>query len=551
MLPRAKDDGTCRVCIRARCASGTPGGRGSVGTTGYQSRAPEEAYFHELTAILHTSGIDRKLTPIFVADMHGAPVTRTGTATSGSRHALAVLTSLFFLWGFITVLNDVLVPHWKKLFDLTHAQSLLVQFCFFGAYFIGSLIYYLVSVSTGDPVQRIGYKRGLLLGLAISALGCGLFAPASSMNSYGAHLFALFILGLGFTVLQIAANPFVAIVGPPEGASSRLNLAQAFNSLGTTLAPLIGGWLIFEHRDATAAVRLPYLGLAGVLLVIAMVVGATRLPEPPRVERNVRSAAFKHPQLRWGMVAIFCYVGAEVAVGSLIIGFLGLASVSGLSEDAAKHYLSLYWGGAMTGRFLGAIALNKRLPFAKKLAWMVGLGALMFALLAFLNVPATDWSGTNGAGLVTSLTALWPMALLIVANIAVFLFAGGHTGRTTGLFAMVAVALVLGVILGHGSFALWCIVAIGLFNSILWSNIFTLSIDGLGADTAQGSSLLIMMILGGALIPWVQGATIDLLQVHGTSDRAFHLSFAIPLLCYAYLIWYGVRGAGLRSQSHP
>jgi FHS family L-fucose permease-like MFS transporter len=203
---------------------------------------------------------------------------------------LAVLTSLFFLWGFITVLNDVLVPHWKALFQLTYAQSLLVQFCFFGAYFVGAVVYYAISVTTGDPIHRIGYKRGLLLGLGLSALGCALFAPASLAHSYGGHLAALFVLGLGFTLLQIAANPFVAIIGAPEGASSRLNLAQGFNSLGTTLAPLLGGWLIFGQADPASAVRLPYLGLAALLALIALAVGATPRPAPPPPNAATRCA---------------------------------------------------------------------------------------------------------------------------------------------------------------------------------------------------------------------------------------------------------------------
>lgn len=451
---------------------------------------------------------------------------------------MAVLTSLFFLWGFITVLNDVLVPHWKKLFALSHAQSLLVQFCFFGAYFVGSLLYFLLSRSSGDPIERIGYKRGLLLGLGISALGCALFAPASALHSYAAHLCALFVLGLGFTVLQIAANPFVAIIGPPEGASSRLNLAQAFNSLGTTLAPLVGGWLIFANSDPATAVRPPYIGLAVLLVLVAFLVGATRLPEPPRAERTKRGNAWRHPQLRWGMLAIFCYVGAEVAIGSLIIGFLGQDSVMGLNEDTAKHYLSLYWGGAMTGRFLGAIALNKAMPLGRKLPLMLLVGAAMFVLLLLLNATGT-----------VSTTDLWPMAFLILVNIAVALLAQANTGLAMGYFAMTAVLLLLAVVLGGGRIALWSIIAIGLFNSILWSNIFTLSIDGLGHDTAQGSSLLVMMILGGALIPWVQAAIIDLLSAPGTDGRAFHLSFLLPLVCYAYLVWYGFRGSTLRTRT--
>ncbi len=450
-----------------------------------------------------------------------------------------MLTSLFFLWGFITVLNDVLVPHWKELFQLSYGQSLLVQFCFFGAYFIGSLIYYVISISSGDPIERIGYKRGLLLGLGLSALGCALFAPASYMHSYAAHLVALFVLGLGFTLLQIAANPFVAIIGTPEDASSRLNLAQAFNSLGTTLAPLIGGWLIFDHVDASAAVRVPYAGLAVLLVLIALVVRATRLPEPARAARVERSDALRHPQLRWGMVAIFCYVGAEVAVGSLIIGFLGLDGVMGMNEDVAKHYLSLYWGGAMTGRFLGAVALNKTMPFDRKLGSMLTIGAAMFALLVLLNATGP-----------VSIVDFWPMALLILANIAVALLARGDAGRAMGLFALVAMVLLGGVMAGNGPVALWSIIAIGLFNSILWSNIFTLSIDDLGQDTAQGSSLLIMMILGGALIPIAQGLMIDALKGADLPEVfSMKLSFLLPVLCYAYLVWYGLRGSTLRNNA--
>lgn len=445
---------------------------------------------------------------------------------------MATLTSLFFLWGFITVLNDVLVPHWKDLFALTYAQSLLVQFCFFGAYFIGSLIYFLVSLSSGDPIARMGYKRGLIGGLLLSALGCALFAPASAMHSYAAHLVALFVLGLGFTLLQIAANPFVAIVGPPEGASSRLNLAQAFNSLGTTLAPLIGGWLIFDQADPASAVRVPYLGIALVLVGIGSVVWRTSLPEPPAEPRMERSNALRHPRLRSGMAAIFCYVGAEVAIGSLIISFLALSSVMSFSENISKHYLSLYWGGAMTGRFLGAIGLDKGRPLAQRLALLLAVGGGMFALLMALNATGP-----------APLSDLWPMGLLILANIAVLTVAGPRPGRAMGLFALSALLLLGIVILGEGPLALWSIIAIGLFNSILWSNIFTLSIAGLGKDTAQGSSLLVMMILGGAIIPWAQATIIDHLGVQKYTTMGFHISFLLPAVCYAYLTWYGWKGS--------
>lgn len=446
---------------------------------------------------------------------------------------MAVLTTLFFAWGFITVMNDVLIPHLKAVFTLSWWQSMLVQFCFFGAYFLGSLAYYIYSSSKGDPIQRMGYKRALIAGLVLSAAGSALFVPASYVQVYGFYLAALFVLGLGFTVLQIAANPFVAIIGTAEGASSRLNLAQGFNSLGTTLAPLIGGALIFGHFKGDAAVRWPYAFFAGLLLLQAAWVYFTALPEPPHAKAGERQHALRHRQLRNGMAAIFCYVGAEVAIGSLIIGFLGLKGVAGLEHNDAKNYLSLYWGGAMCGRFLGAVALSNRFAGAKRIAVMVGIGAAIFLLLAFIN--------RLGGGL--DLRHLWPMAVLIAANMAVFVLAGSQPGKVTGIFATVAAALVVLTLFSGGAFAMWAILAVGLFNSILWSNIFTLAINGLGSDTGQGSSLLVMMILGGALVPVAQGGLIDALQATGLGETAMHLSFALPLACYVYLAWFGFRGS--------
>ena len=446
---------------------------------------------------------------------------------------MAVLTTLFFMWGFMTVMNDVLIPHLKAVFTLSWWQSMLVQFCFFGAYFLGSLGYYLISRGGEDPIQRIGYKRGLIAGLVLSAFGSALFVPATYVHVYGLYLIALFVLGLGFTLLQIAANPFVAIIGPAETASSRLNLAQAFNSLGTTLAPLIGGTLIFDLFKGDAAVRWPYAFFALLLLLQAVWVYFTALPEPPRTEVHERRNALRHRQLRNGMIAIFCYVGAEVAIGSLIIGFVGLDGVLGLSHNDAKNYLSLYWGGAMCGRFLGAVALSDRFNGSKRVAVLALIGVAMFLLLWIVN--------RVGGGL--DLQHLWPLAVLIAANMGAFLIAGRKPGRATGLFACIAAGLLVATMVSSGAVAMWTILAIGLFNSILWSNIFTLSIDDLKGDTGQGSSLLVMMILGGALIPLAQGALIDVLQQHGTPERAMHLSFFLPLLCYAYLAWFGFEGS--------
>lgn len=466
---------------------------------------------------------------------HSAPSNGTTGAGTPIAWPMAVLTSLFFLWGFITVLNDVLVPHWKELFELSYFESLLVQLCFFAAYGVGSLLYYFLSITSGDPIARIGYKRGMIIGALISAAGCAMFVPASWAGSYAAHLFALFILGSGFTLLQIAANPFVAIIGSAEGASSRLNLTQAFNSLGTTLAPLIGGWLIFKNAAPEAAVRLPYLALAGILLAVAILLHFTPLPVPV-IRSRASGNALRHPQLRYGMAAIFCYVGAEVSIGSLIIGFLGMSDILGLPENSAKHYLSLYWGGAMTGRFLGALALSKSLSRVQRAVGMLLLGTGMFALLYFLNSSDRFL-----------LEHLWPMAVLILANLLAFVVVGPHASRALGLFAMIASALLLMAVVGTGAWALWAVIAVGLFNSILWSNIFTLAIDGLGDDTAQGSSLLVMMIIGGALIPPLQGAIIDVMKRAGQVELGFHISFLLPLICYVYLAWYGFKGSSIRN----
>ena len=447
-------------------------------------------------------------------------------------YPLIVLTSLFFMWGFMTVMNDVLIPHLRKVFPaMPWWQTLMVNFCFFGAYFVGSLAYFIRSQSGVDPIAHVGYKRALIAGLLLSALGTALFVPATYVNAFGFYLFALFVLGLGFTVLQIAANPFVAIIGSAEGASSRLNLAQAFNSLGTTLAPILGGTLIFSVFKGDEAVRWPYAAFTGLLLLQAVWVFFTALPEPPHVAQG-RSNAWRHPQLRWGMVAIFCYVGAEVAIGSLIISFLGLDSVMGMPEGSAKHYLSLYWGGAMTGRFLGAIALAKNVSAIKRYGSMLLLGAAMFALLVTIN---------SGSGF--ALKHAWPMAVLILANLVAFVVTGPNPSRALGLFSLAAIALLAIVIVTEGPWAMWAIVAIGLFNSIMWSNIFTLAIDGLGDDTAQGSSLLVMMIVGGALIPPLQGAIIDFLDMEKNTTTGFHMSFVLPLLCYCFLAWYGFKGS--------
>lgn len=446
-------------------------------------------------------------------------------ADSQQRYSVpfAVVTGLFFMWGFTTCMNDILIPYLKGVFDLNHTQSMFVQFAFFGAYFVGSLVYFLISTRSGDPIGRMGYRNGIVLGLLLSALGTALFYPAAELVSYGFFLSALFILGLGFTLLQIAANPYVAILGSERTASSRLNLAQGFNSFGTTIAPVIGGYFIFRYfagPDVTGAdsVKVPYLILAGLFLLMAVVMRTVHLPEftgSRSVERG--AGALRHRHTLFGMLAIFMYVGAEVSIGSIMISFLGLPEIAGLGHADASTYVSFYWGGLMIGRFLGAVSLSG-IRQSQKTAVMVLIPVAAFVAVLLLQ----DWQIARNYG------------IFLALSLGGFFIGRSLAARTLMVFALSCAALLAVALLTSGSVAMWTVIGIGLFNSIMWSNIFTLSIAGLGKDTSQASSLLVMAIVGGAIIPVLQGAAADAFGVHA--------SFFVPLLAYVYIAWYGWRG---------
>jgi MFS transporter, FHS family, L-fucose permease len=392
---------------------------------------------------------------------------------------LVVLTSLFFMWGLITSLNDILIPHLKGIFTLSYVQVMLVQLCFFGAYLV-------MSFPAGYLVRRLGYRHGIIVGLTTAGLGCLLFYPAAGLASYGFFLGALFVLASGITLLQVAANPYVAVLGPAHTASSRLNLTQAFNSLGTTIGPFVGSMLILtapgvaggagivEAGAAARAVQMPYLGLAAALLLIALAFSQFRLPDPGETHASEGAAAdlpsvWSYGHLALGAVAIFTYVGAEVSIGSFLVNFMSRPEIGGLSESVAGKYLSLYWGGAMVGRFIGAGVLRRVHP-----------------------------------GVVLACNGCIVLLLLSVA-------------MTTG-----------------GAVAMWSVIAIGLFNSIMFPTIFALAIDGLGPRTGEGSGVLCMAIVGGAILPVLQGFAAD----HVGILR----SFAVPLVCYLYIVYYGLDG---------
>ncbi len=436
--------------------------------------------------------------------------------------AFISLTFLFFMWGFMTVLNDILIPYLKDAFELNHTKAMLVQFAFFTAYFVGSLIYFIISFTSGDPINRIGYKKGIIAGLIISALGALLFYPAAQFHMYGFFLSALFVMGLGFTLLQIAANPYVAILGPEKSASSRLNLAQGFNSLGTTIGPVIGGYLIFtffKDAEGSDAVKIPYLVFSAVFLLMAVYIFKTKLPRFTHEEdEKIGFGALKYRQLVFGMGAIFMYVGGEVSIGSMMISYLGLPDVGGLSEIDASKFVAFYWGGQMIGRFLGAVSLSEIKSKVLKNTYMAGIALLSFLVIGFTN------------GFSTAMI----YGLFLVLNLLAFALGKSLPHRTLFIFALVNLGLLAVALTNSGAVAMWSVIGIGLFNSIMWSNIFTLAISGLGKHTSQGSSLLVMMILGGAVLPVIMGAVADSIGVH--------LSLIVPLFSYLYLAFYGVNG---------
>ncbi len=392
---------------------------------------------------------------------------------------MVLMVSLYFSIGFITALNDILVPHFKLLFQLDNVHALLVQFCFFGAYFV-------MSLPSGRIVSRVGYKSGIIAALCTMGLGLLLFVPASIIISYPMFLLALFIVGSGLALLQVAINPYVGALGPPHTAASRLNLCGGLNSLATTIAPRLGAAFIFIAAGATTAqlarsVRTPYVILAAFTFLIAIVTRFVPLPElieKPTPASRGDGSAWRFVHLRLGAVAIFTYVGAEVAIGSILINFLGQPSMGSLSHAAAAGYVSLYWGGAMIGRFIGSYAL-----------------------------------------------------LYIRAQ------------RALAAVALSAAVLVIATIIGHGHLAMWAIVSCGLFNSVMWPCIFPLSLKGLGKFTSQGSGILVTMIVGGAIIPEIQGFLAD--------RFGYQHSFIVVLLCYAYLIYFAVSGYKVRQPRFP
>ena len=422
------------------------------------------------------------------ASSHAAPASSgPGQAGPSYRSALTLLASLFFMWGFITVINNTLLPHLRSVFDLSYTQTTLIESVWFIAYFFA-------SIPSAKLIERVGYQRAMVIGLALMAVGALMMVPAARLPSYGVTLVALFVIASGITLLQVAANPYVAVVGPPETASSRLNLVQAFNSAGATLAPLFGGYLILgRSTSGTAAagsttaltqaerladaqsVVLPYLIVAAVLVVLAVVIA--RFPLPAMGTATQRSAKaerkglslWSHRNLVLGIPAIFIYLIAEIGVANLFINFVSQPQIGNLTHEQASHYLFILWGGMMVGRLVGSYVM-RTVPAERVLA-VASIGACVVMLIAT--------------------------------------FTTGHV-------------------------AMWALISVGLFHSIMFPTIFTLGIRGLGPLTEEGSGLLIMAIAGGALVI-VQGWLAD--------TYGLQMSFLLTAACELYVLFYAVWGS--------
>ena len=442
------------------------------------------------------------------------------TTPSSAKFSFIILTVLFFIWGLLTSLNDILVPHLKAVFDLKHWQAQLIQFFFFGAYF-------LMSIPAGYLIKKLGYKGGIVLGLTLMGFGCLTFYPASIVQEYSVFLLGLFILASGITILQVAANPYVAILGPENTAASRLNLAQGFNSLGHTIAPLLGALLILQNTDKVdvSTVRLPYVVMSVLLFIIAFIFSRLSLPSIQTEETNHSHgfSLWQYPQLYLGAIAIFCYVGSEIAVGSFMVEYLKQDTLLNLEMKTAGSYVAFYWGGAMVGRFMGAVSLSKQ-GDKNKLGLMI-----LFPLIAF----GVSWIASTSYGADPMLS--FGFLAVMVLNFVAFQFGKGIPSRLLSVFALMNIILLVVTMNTQGQIALWSILGVGLFNSIMWSNIFTLAIEKLGAYTSVGSSVLIMMIAGGAIIPPLQGLFADIPSV------GVKYSFLIPAIAYAYLVFYGIK----------
>lgn len=457
--------------------------------------------------------------------------------------ALYTLITVFFFWGFVAASNSVLIPFFKKNFDLSQSQSQLVDSAFYIAYTIGAFVYFIISITTGDPLNKIGYKKGLIIGLLISAVGTLGFIPAALTGSYALMLTSLFVIALGFTLQQIVANPYVIAVGDPATGAHRVSFAGSINSIGTMIGPLILSYAIFGGINSEPgavgleALPTPYLFLGGAFVLAAVILGFSKLPAITNNEKLESGlGALKYPQLVLGMIAIFAYVGVEVAIQSNLPELMRQPDFLGLDASLTVHFISLYWGSLMIGRWTQSISVFKLSATAKKIATVI-VPMLAYALILGAN-KLRD----------TPMQDLYDYFPYVILLIIAFFIGQEKPAKTLLIFAITGILLMVTGLLLSGKMALYAFIAGGLFCSIMWPCIFSLSIAGLGKYTSQGSALLVMMILGGACIPYLQGLICDLAKTDpvGMFGKSWvHLSYVLPVLCFAYLAFYAWKVKGI------
>ena len=472
---------------------------------------------------------------------------QTNNSTAGHNHVNTTiwsqfipLISVFFFWGFVAASNDILIPVFKDAFNLTQLQSQFVATAFYIAYAVGSMGYMGISKAKGkDIINSIGYKNALILGLVISALGTLLFIPAANSRSFWMMLGALFIVGLGFSLQQTVANPLAILMGPRKTGSQRLTLAGGINNFGTTIGPLIVSFAIFgsitsgNTEASIESVKTPYLFLGGAFILVAIILYFTKLPdqsntvelEQENVDSDVksRSSALKYPQLLLGMLAIFVYVGVEVSTASNLPAYM--ENVLGFETKHIAPYVSLYWASLMIGRWSGAVeAFN---PSAGALRMLKFLAPYL-AFGVFLGVNAL---------MQHDLKPFYLYAAIILVLIAADMASKGNPLRMLLIFSVLGILALLIGIFTSGMTSVYAFTSVGLFCSTLWPCIFTIAIAGLGKHTNEGSSYLIMMIMGGALVPLVQGFVADNVNISA--------SYFVGVACFAYLAFYAIRAKGI------
>jgi FHS family L-fucose permease-like MFS transporter len=447
------------------------------------------------------------------------------------------LVTVFFFWGFVAASNDILIPVFKKAFDLSQGESQLVSVVFYVAYTVGSIIYMIISYLTkGDLINRIGYKNSLALGLVISALGTLLFYPAANTGSFPLMLSGLFIVALGFSLQQTVANPLAIALGPITTGSQRLTLAGGINNLGTTIGPLIVSFAIFGAATtgnttmSIESVKIPYLVLGGAFLLVAILLKFSSLPDKPQAVVEVegekttnRSSALKYPQLVLGMIGIFVYVGVEVSTASNLPAYME-KNLGFLTKDIAP-YISLYWASLMIGRWTGAVeAFTDDMNLQKILRFIAPYLAfgVFLAVNKFMN---------------HDLTPFYVYGLIILVLILADMSSKGNPARMLLIFSVLGILALLTGMATNGMVSVYAFTSVGLFCSTLWPCIFTLAISGLGKNTSQGSSFLIMMIMGGGIVSWLQGYIADITSIHA--------SYIVGVFCFAYLAFYAWKVSGI------